>query len=109
MEILFRDQLILIDECVLRLPLIPCRVRVGREMEVFFERPLHSISGIVKNWDYDEIASRGELDVGGQYHLNQNARLSVRQLEGQLFQITHLEMFSQMLGWWCLIRDGEYS
>ena len=89
---------------------VPCRLLVGREgFRLIFSAPVFDAIGIVHDWDKKRFNTIVPALGGGEYTYDNFAKLTVKLLDGECYEILELDLFSNLTGWISVIDDGDYS
>ena len=89
---------------------IPCVCAIGgRDFEVQLHSPLGSATGKVEGWDSDEIAYRAPAYAGGTLTHFAHARISLREVSADTYEVVSLDMFYEWFGWVPVVADGAYA
>ncbi|WP_092304269.1 hypothetical protein [Pseudomonas sp. NFIX28] len=99
----------LATDALLGQKLIPCLCKVSKEFEVSFLDPMPEVSGVVSEWDRKELELRAIAGVGGQYTHYAFGRITLKEVELDVYQVIDLEMFYRIFGWCVILKDGEYA
>jgi len=99
----------LITDDLLSQERIPCRCRISKDFEIMFFDSTPQVSGVVTDWDRDELELRAMPSVGGQFTHNSCSLITLRASGPDVYEIVHLEMFHRSFGWCAVIEDGRYA
>lgn len=96
-------------EKLLRQERIPCVCKISKEFEIYFSDTVPEASGVVSEWDRNELELRAIAGGGGQYTHYANSLITLREIEPNVYKVIGLEMFYTNFGWCVVLRDGEYA
>jgi hypothetical protein len=99
----------LITSELLMQELIPCLCKVSVNFELTFFETSPQVTGVMEEWDREELELRAISRIGGEFTHNACSRVTIKQVAADLYDVVHLEMFYRSYGWCVVIRDGQYA
>ncbi len=88
---------------------IPCLCKISKEFQISFTDTVPESTGIVSEWNREELELRAIAGGGGKYTHYANSLITLQKIEGDFYRIIDLEMFYTNFGWCVVLKDGEYA
>lgn len=107
LHISFPDNLI--SEDLLKQKKIPCLIKISKNFEVHFFDTMPDVSGLVSDWDRDELERRAVASAGGKYTHFARSLITLKEYESDIYEILDLDMFYRSFGWCQVVVNGEYA